>query len=208
MNLDPFLLGGEAVARATQAFRQAGFITLESPALRPDFFGALLLEAYHQRRGACWQDWLTDQDGAVLKNCVRGYVGRCARMLMSAPGTLQLMTLLTGERVTPSWDASCYTYYEHPGSFLGRHKDKPDECAVAMIVGLESVWPRQAPTPAGNQLRLYTEPVGTTAPQVCTTLPNRVLIFDGKSMPHERPALGAGQRVVIFSCCFRRAQAN
>lgn len=207
MNLDPFMLSGEDIARVKQTFRQTGFVTLESPALRPDFFGALLLESYRQRRAACWQDRLTDEHGNYLKNCMRGYAGRCAQLLMSAPGTRQLLQLLTGELLLPSLNASSYTYYDRPGSLLSRHKDKPDECLISMLVGLESVWPPQAPTPAGNQLRLFTAPDETTAPHICTTLPNRILLLDGKSIPHERPALEEGQRVAVFACCFRRAIA-
>ena len=34
-------------------------------------------------------------------------------------------------------------------------------------------------------------------------LQNRILIIDGKRLPHERRAIGPGQRVAVTSGCFR-----
>ena len=132
MNLEPFVIIPEQLRAVTRTFRESGFVTWDA-ALQPDFFGALLIESHRQRREAFWVDWLTDQNGTVLKNGIRGYVGRCARILLFSPGTRQLLKELTGQTLVPSWNASCYTYYGHSGSLLAKHVDKPDECFVTIL---------------------------------------------------------------------------
>ena len=202
MGFHPFQIDSAQVERGRREFQEYGFVTFEAT-FSPDFYGALLLEARKQRVRACWEDRLVDRSGTVLKNSIRGLLDRCAGLLMMAPGTLALMEQITGESLVPSWDASCYTYYERAGALLSRHVDKPDSCRATILVGLESVWPPQDEVPPGNHVRLFTGDESSARVVDIATLPNRVLILNGKSVPHERPVLGKGQRVTILSGCFR-----
>jgi hypothetical protein len=206
MSFHPFQIDDAGAEQATEKFKESGFFTLEA-ALAPDFYGALMLEAFQQRSAEVFPDWLMDPTGAVFKNSIRGYPGHYAGLLMMAPRTLALLEKITGEPLEASWESTCYTYYEGVGSCTGKHVDDADSCSVTMLVGLESVWPHGAEIPPGNHLRVFTVGEKATAVDI-PTLPNRVLILNGKSIPHERPVLAEGQKVTILAAGFRSVRVS
>ena len=200
--LAPYSLSRGSLARAAEEFARRGVAILGPPALEPSVFAAVRQEAAWQRCHASWPLRTRDGRSRVPEDNVRGELGSAARGLLASPATFEIMRSVTGRAVAPSWLTSCYTYYDSPGSYLGRHCDRRGTCCLTMLLGVLSKWPPGADPPGGNQLWVYAS-FGDSAPKYrVTTLANRVAILDGIRWPHERPPLGPWQRVTVLSGCF------
>jgi hypothetical protein len=201
--LAPYTFSEDALTIAREQFDRFGFAVLGPDALEPSFFGELRSEAAQQRVRSCWPLRTGDGRSRVSEDNLRGHFGPLARSLMASESTASLMQAVTGEPILPSWSASCYTWYDQPGAWLGRHCDKKDACYLTMIVGIVSLWPAGTPPPPGNQLWIYCSFKDKQPLYRLTTIPNRITIVNGKKWPHERPKLGVGQDVCVLCGCFR-----
>jgi hypothetical protein len=200
----PFLVTPETLRRARESFAGNGFAVIGPPALSESFFLTLREEASRQRRLNSWQLRSGDGRSRVAEYNFRGHFGFRAGEFLSGGVPSALMLAVTEQPVAPSWTASCFTYYDRESSYLGRHCDKSEACFLTMIIGLESRWQGSNP-PSGNQLWIYESVLAKLPKAKVTTLPNRIVILDGKSLPHERPAIGCGQLVNVLCACFKSA---
>jgi hypothetical protein len=201
-SLAPFSVSPGSLATAALEFARRGVAILGPPALEPGVFRALEQEAAWQRRHASWRLRNGDGRSRVPEDDVRAELGPEARNLLASPSTVDIMRTVTGRTVGTSWRTSCYTYYDFPGSHLGRHTDRVETCHFTMLLGILSEWQGGADPPGGNQLWVYTSFRDSTPKYRVTTLANRVAILDGIHYPHERPPLGPEERVTVLSACF------
>jgi len=202
----PFLASLDGVRKGRAQFATFGFAVFGPPALSSDTLRDLRADAARQRQRAAWPLNYGDGRSRVPEATLRGHFGPAARTFFGSSSVFHLMHAVTDEVVEPSWSASCYTWYDTPGAWLGRHCDKPDACMLTMLVGLESTWPSgKKDPPPGNQLWIYGSFEAAAPAFRVTTLVNRVVILDGKRWPHERQPVQEGQQVSVLCGCFRAA---
>jgi hypothetical protein len=186
--------------QASGGFEDLGLAVIGPPILPGEHFAALRAEAEAQWRAASWPLESGDGRSRVFECNRRGHLGPAARQLMASPGTLRWLTRLTGRRVTPSWAASCYTYYRTPEAWLGRHRDHDVRCQLTMLLGLEAEWAEA--TPEGAYLLVYVDDRARAPLARIRTRPNRAIVLDGVRRPHERPPVGPQARITVLSACY------
>ena len=196
------LRGGAETSVLAHAFDKDGFAVLGPPALDTAQFGALRREARYQRQHASWPLNLRSGRTRTPQDNMRGQLGPVARRWLSSQRVRALMRAVSGDDVAPSWSPSCYTYYDAPGSYLGRHCDQQQLCALALLVGLDSAWPAGQTPGDGNQLWVYADNEAKLPSWRITTLENRIVILNGSRYPHGRPPMKAAQSVTVLSACF------
>src|SRR6476646_6808055 len=122
------------LVRARDRFASRGVVVLGPPALSAAVFGSLAAETLRQRTQSGWELDGTSRSGFVGQLTARAELGPAAPALLAAGSTIAALRAITGEHLRPSWAASCMTYYEQPGQFLGEHTEKQDACRYAMLV--------------------------------------------------------------------------
>lgn len=194
------VLAAADLARARDRFASRGVVVLGPPALDARVFGALAAETPRQRTRAGWELDGTRRSGFVDQMTVRAELGPAARALLAAGSTISTLRAVTGEHLRPSWAASCMTYYEQPGQFLGEHTDKQSACRYAVLVYVHVA---HCGTAGGQGttlcVRLLDPGSGTLA---VTAAANRVVILYGSRLPHWRPPLMPGEAVSLLAGCF------
>jgi hypothetical protein len=203
--LSPFVIPEQRLQYGRQQFSRFGLAVFGPAALSHETLRQLRAEAVTQRHSASWPLRTGDGRSRVPQGNLRGHFGPAARRFLMHESVPRLMEQVTGLAVATSWSASCYTWYDVPGAWLGRHCDQQEACFLTMLVGLESEWPSGMEPPPGNQLWVY-DSFDRRPPQYrVTTLVNRIVILDGKRWPHERPPVQSGQRVSVLCACFMAA---
>jgi len=205
--LAPFVIDDAGLAQGRDQFSRFGFAVLGPAALTNEVIQQLRAEAVKQRHGGAWPLRYGDGRSKVPEANMRGHFGPAAQGFLRRDSVPRLMRTITGHAVSPSWSASCYTWYDVPGAWLGRHCDKRDACFLTMLVGLESEWPTVSGPPAGNQLWIYDSFEARRPTFRVTTLVNRITILDGKRWPHERQPVQEGQYVSVLCACFLAAES-
>jgi hypothetical protein len=118
---------------------------------------------------------------------------------------LRKLSEIAGRRIHPSGDEGTYSYYDHPGHFLGLHRDIRS-CDVTLITCLER---KHGPEPSGA-LRLYPRDAGTPLEEITLDTPHRDLDMEpgdsvvllGGVIPHEVLPAAPGYRRHISVLCF------
>lgn len=189
-------------ARAT--FAEQGVLVLGPPGLQESWFQLLVEESRRQRSGAWACEHLDPPEGVCAQRNRRAELGPLARRLISSEALLEPLGAVAGVPLRPGFEASCYTYYETPGDFLATHRDRPDSCALTLLLYLEAS--HMAESALGEGLMLYVYDEGDDAgyaPRLrVRARPNRLVFLRGASLPHSRPPLGIGERVSLLSACF------
>lgn len=205
--MSPFAPALDAAARTAMcsAVAQTGFAATGSGVLTPALFEALQSEAEAQRA----QAWGRAEGRTVAHSVRRANLGPVALEFLSAPETLALLAEVTGSPVVLSHEASCFTYYGGEHDFLAPHLDRPNVCAVTLIVYLVVRWSAAAEPGPGLELHVFApgDDGGAATPAaVLPTRENTLVIGRGAEVPHGRPALAAGEQVVALTACFAFAQ--
>ena len=128
-----------------------GFAAFGPEALSESMFAALRDEAEGQRGSA----WGRAEGQTVDHRHRRANLGPAAKSFLTAPGTLALLAEVAGGRLIPSFEASCFTYYDGPNDFLAPHLDRPSACAFTLIVYLSVNWPDGAAPGPGLELQVF-----------------------------------------------------
>jgi hypothetical protein len=127
------------------------------------------------------------------------------RLLFGDP-TLELLLAVSGEKLSPTADRSCLTFYTE-GDHLGPHLDQPEsECLITFIVYLEAISPSPCSPSTGLVLRVYEQQM-TSDPLLRLAIPTRIggsVIGRGSQYWHERPKLEKGEYVAALTGCYRR----
>jgi hypothetical protein len=199
-----FPAASSSVAEFRQQFRGTGVAVLLEPALDMDVWNALRSEAAGQRSASAWHLYSKTAPGEIQQDNIRGRLGPVARALLSSPETLDVLLKVTGRHLEPAWSASCYTYYDIPGTYMGEHCDKFNDCRVAFLFYLEARWfPGHFPGP-GLQLHIYEgDNSRTTLVRRVTAHSNRAVIVNGAEQAHLRPPLAPGESLMMLAGCFR-----
>lgn len=194
-------LFGQLPPRAAlrEAIDTGGFTALPAPALQPAMFDALREEAREQRV----QAWDKASDGAPGANARRADLGPVARSFLTHPETAALLHEAFGVEVEPSYEATCFTYYEAEGDFLDTHCDRPESCELTLIAYLEATWPDAAEPGPGLALEVYGPDGSRDDQQLLATRTNTVVLGRGAHWPHGRPPLREGERIVALTACYR-----
>jgi hypothetical protein len=194
------ILASADLERARKRFAARGVVVIGPPAIKATLFAALVEEARHQRATSAWDLVGTDRADRVDQVTVRAELGPLARALVAADSTATTLHHITGEYIRPSWGATCMTYYEKPGQFLGEHTDKRQDCRYAMLVYVHvSHAPAGASYGTGLHVRLA-DPPGATL--VVTAAANRIVLLNGSQLAHWRPPLAPGESVFLLAGCF------
>lgn len=201
--MNPFVPALDADARATlaEAVANTGFAAWGPAALEAALFDALRAEAEAQRAHA----WGRAEGRTVAHNNRRANLGPAALEFLCAPAVLALLAEVTGAPVLLSHEASCFTYYDQEADFLAPHLDRPDACALTLIVYLDVQWPAGAEPGPGLELHVFApdDEAGAGAPSaVLPTRENLLVVGRGSQVPHGRPALAAGERVAALTACY------
>lgn len=197
---EPLLVNSAAAADARRVFSERGFVTLGPPALDPELHGALVRESRRQRAVSAWDLVGDDDPGVMAQDTVRAQLGPVARELLASSAMRGLLATVTGRLVIPGWSATCLTFYDREGQFLGKHRDKVDACHFAVLYYLEASWPGLQPGP-GVQLhveRFEDDP----EPYRITARRNRMTIIHGSRLTHYRPRLGQAEVVTLIAGCY------
>ena len=133
-------------------------------------------------------------------------LGPEGRELLFGDQMIDLLFLVSGERVLPSEDRSCLTVY-HEGDHLGPHRDHPEaECLVTAILYLAASGSSQSSEKTGLVLQVYgQEMTGDDRPRLSIpTTVGTIVIGRGSKFWHERPMLEKGEAVVALTGCYGR----
>jgi hypothetical protein len=187
----------------SSAFSTNGAAVFGPPALSTAWHKALVEEARTQSANASWHLTGERSSGEIAQSNRRGFLGPLARDFMAAHETVGLLRAITGRNLVPSWSASCYTYYDNSGHFLGEHCDKFDACRVALLVYLDARWGCGEAPSAGLMLHVFAGDSSDTPLSLrITSLPNRIVILNGTQHAHLRPKLGPGESLTMLAACY------
>jgi hypothetical protein len=176
---------------------------LGPPALDAGLHRALLAEAVAQLHAESWQLTGSRDRGEIAQDNRRAHLGPVARGYLASPAVASWMTTLTGERLAPSWSATCYTRYIGPSEHMGEHCDKADSCKYNLLTWLDAIWPEGAEPSPGMQLFVYRGDNSATGLALrLTARTNRVAALFGSRHAHLRPPLAPGERLVMLAGCF------
>lgn len=202
MNLLHSALDASARAAIKAQVDETGFAAFGPGALAPTLFADLCEEAETQRAAA----WGRAEGQTVDHRNHRANLGPVGLTLVAAPEMLALLAEVAGGLLVPSYEASCYTYYDEPDDFLAPHLDRPGACAFTLIAYLAASWPDGAKPGPGMELQVFApvadaEPVGPPLAGLATR-PNVMVFGRGAEVPHGRPPLTAGEQVVALTACY------
>lgn len=203
------------IAARRADFDASGVLVFGPPFIAPGTFDALREEARRQRSAA----WRCARAGGEGEPCaqhnLRSELGPVARGLLGAGPVIDALEGMTGMRLAPSFEASCFTYYESPDDFLGIHTDRRTSCRVTLLVYLDARHGELRPSSPGVELHVYSSWAGAAGPPQLrvTARANRAVVLLGSALPHGRPRLGEGESITLLSACFeavgaRRAPAH
>lgn len=174
------------------------------PALPAELWSALCAEALKKRGEKAWSLQSKGNPGEINQDNIRGHLGPVARAMLASAETSRLLQEVTGHSLEPAWSASCYTYYDVPGSYMGEHCDKSDACRIAFLVYLQADWPAGRPPGAGLQLHVFRgDNSSTELVARITARSNRGVILNGAEQAHFRPALGPSESLIMLAGCFQ-----
>lgn len=206
VELPTLVVPHSAIEPLRSAFALSGAAVLGPAALTPTWHHALTEEAREQGAINGWRLTGRRSAGEIAQDNRRGFLGPHARSFMAASPTTELLRHVTGHALVPSWSASCYTYYEEPGHFLGEHCDKAEACRVAVLVYLDARWNIDEGPGPGLMLHVFAGDSSDTPLSLrITSLTNRIVILNGASHAHLRPALALGESLTMLAACYTKA---
>ena len=204
--LSPFCVVQTTLAHLRVSFVQRGVAVITEPALERACWRELCEEARQQRSENAWHLLSQQNPTEISQDNMRGYLGPAARTLLSSSSTQSLLYAVTNISLAPSWSASCFTYYDLPGSYMGEHCDKYNECHIAMLIYLEAQWPEKCGPGPGIRLYIFEgDSSRTPLAATVTSYPNRIVILNGANQAHVRPPMADGERLIMLAGCFKLA---
>jgi len=199
----PYMVDSATVGKLRASFREQGVAVLGPPAITAAAHGDLVAESLAQRKLQTWRVTETGEDPWTLpQDLVRVHLGDSARELIDSHSTATLLKAITDWSTEPAWNSSCFTFYDRPGTFIGRHTDRLDLCQLGILLYLEVQWQESQPGP-GLQLNIDGDGnVPWTKLQIDSRA-NRIVVFHGARFVHHRPPMGVGESLSLLNCCFR-----
>ena len=117
--------GSTFTSEVAQRFTEIGAVVVGPPALDPELHEALTAEAGLQIDESGWRLEGAREAGEISQNNRRAHLGPVARAYLSSDAVLSWLYLLTGEKLAPSWSATCYTRYAGPWSTWANTATRP-----------------------------------------------------------------------------------
>ena len=206
-----FVVSPDRIHSMKERFGVSGVVTLGPPCLNARIFEEMLNEARQQRPSA----WLCERSQDDGQTCAqrnwRAELGPVSRALLSSEEFQRILYEITGTELEPSFEASCFTYYESPLDFLSIHQDRPESCTISLLIYLEAFGPQTSRPGEGLGLFISTRanPSREISPLlIVTARPNRAVILKGSELPHYRPNLSPGESISLLSACFAPSKAR
>ena len=196
-------VAAETLSSLRAGAREFGFVPLEN-ALSNELMAGLRAEALAQR--AIARPALGTDTNPYKSHIAE--LGDFAQSFLTGSSVARLLQAAFEQPFALSEHASCYTYYE-PGHFLGRHRDRPVECAATLIIYLDAASPDPQSAQTGLSLLIFGEDgAGGTEPRA--VIPTRIgtLVVGRGSFWHERPLLQPGEHVVALTACFSHSRRS
>lgn len=136
-------------------------------------------------------------------------LGPRGRAFFSMECLMHKLRRLAGAPVRLNEDCSCYLDYDRPGDYTAVHRDA-EGCEATVLLYLEieaaeSRWPFVRIYP-NHRTGPIVDPKGAPLvrdPIIVESRPGRLLMMVGSELPHERPPLLDGQRVLAAAACYR-----
>lgn len=198
----PFLISSSELAQLQQQFQRYGAAILGPDAIEPSLFYQLQQESQQQYQHASWPLKSKGVKNKVNEDTQRAHLGPISQSLMQLAGQT-LLPRVTGQRVEPGWAASCFTYYQYPGQYLGAHTDQKRDCTIALLITVDAQWKHSLNAGPGLQLHVYEDNTPQTLQMRITSWPNRLIILNGSQRSHCRPPLALGESVAVMCGCYR-----
>ena len=199
------LLDADARARLREGLEQAGFVSFGPPALDPQQFQALCEDARRQQPGG----WGQPSRPSIAHRVWRADLGENSRSFLDGDAVRGLLEALVGEPVVLSAAGTCFTYYQGPGDYMDTHLDRAIDCTYTFIVYLEADWPGFRPPGEGMALQVWNRgPLPQDGVPPDHRLPSRantIAVGRGSQVPHRRPPLAKGERLVALTACYAPA---
>jgi hypothetical protein len=157
-----------------------------------------------------WDGYGLGKDGSYFSGAMSfrsASPGPVLSRLHQDPALLHMVRELTGNpRLMPNANLA-YMYYTD-GSFIHAHTDVP-ECAITLLAGVVGpvpplvVYPRLRGSDAHRQLQAAKAAGGVPPGGREVPIPvGGVLALNGRELPHRRPEVPAGARVVLATLCY------
>jgi hypothetical protein len=189
------------IAEWRRALNADAVASLGPPAIPAATLKRLVTEAKRQRVSAR----IAGSTATVPQSNARGLLGRAAAAFLRSERTVGLLSAMSGFRVEPSFEASCYTYYDRAGHYCGLHRDAPGACEVTLLLCLVSTWRGTKPS-RGVALEVYGRRyrTGQKPRFVMRSEANQLLVLRGSRVYHQRPRITKGERVIVLTACYRK----
>jgi hypothetical protein len=184
--------------RAAAIFRARACVAIGPPVLHAELFAIIRAET-SARRASAWQCAHAPGNVSPPQRNHRGELGRTTAALLQHEQMARLIRAVTGCKTVLSTEASCTTFYDAAGDFLGNHRDRPDACEVTAL--LYTVAESSPDDDAG--LYLHANIPGIPhQPLFIRARENRMIILRGSAVTHGRPPISRGTRLQLVAACF------
>ncbi len=191
----------EPSARALAGFSTSGFAVLEQ--LVPRTVCSALTEEAQSAYPASWSCERGPEDQPPLQRNRRAELGPIARGLVSDGALLQLLRTTSGLALQPSFEATCFTYYQ-AGDYLAVHQDRKNSCIMTLLLYLGVRWSQDLGPSPGLSLSVHDREYGPPLLQIPSSVGKAVLLM-GSRVWHGRRQLWPQESVSALSACFKEA---
>lgn len=191
----------EAPARALADFSQRGLAVFEQLVSKP--VCEALVEEARSARSQSWACERGPQDQPPLQRNRRAELGPVARGLVGDPSLLQLLRTASGLAVQPSYEATCFTYYQG-GDYLAVHQDRKNSCIMTLLLYLGVEWSRDRGPGPGLSLSVHDREYGPSQLQIPSAVGKAVILM-GSRIWHGRRQLWPRESLAALSACFKEA---
>jgi hypothetical protein len=186
-----------------EQFNELGFVAIAYPAVRPDIFDELVIEAAQQKNRA-WLCYKPRNKGLeTAQHNYRAEPGSIASAILTDASCLQTLSYITGRCVTPSFNASCYTYYD-ADDFLAIHTDRVKDCTITLLLYVKVRYGSFTGENSGISLNLYNKTGDDTYKEFLKITPsdNMIFIVKGSEIFHGRNRLQWDESISLLSLCY------
>ncbi len=191
----------EAPARALADFSQRGLMVFER--LVSEAVCRALQEEARSAFSGSWTCVRGPEDQPPLQRNRRAELGPVARGLVGDPSLLQLLRNASGLAVQPSYEATCFTYYQG-GDYLAVHQDRKNSCIMTLLLYLGVEWSRETGPGPGLSLSVHDREYGPSQLRIPSAVGKAVILM-GSQIWHGRRQLWPRESVATLSACFKEA---
>lgn len=179
-------------------FLEYGITVIDHP-LRAQEYVKLHREAAKQKESS----WRTTSEKSITKQSnLRSQLSGTSLNLISSHETLWFLEFITGKKLLPSFESSCFTYYT-TGDFLDKHCDRDSSCSITVLIYLDTQ--HRDTASEGLMLKIFPNMKEKSPSLKIFSKAQRMVVLLGSEIPHARPVLENGESVTLLALCFKHA---